>query len=49
MPTRNAIGAQAQDFIVYDKLLLPILQAFAQNTQYMLPEVLYIFSLCVVS
>jgi len=49
MPTRNAIGAQAQGFIIYDKLVLPILKAFAQYTQYMLPEVLYIFSLCVVS
>ena len=49
MPTRNAVGAQAQGFTVYDNLLLPILQAFAQYTQYMLLEVLYIFSLCVVS
>jgi len=49
MPTMNVIGAHAQGFIVYNKLLLPILKAFAQCTQYMLPEVLYIFSLCVVS
>jgi hypothetical protein len=47
MPTRNAIGAHAQGFIIYDKLPLPILKACAQYTQYMVPEVLYIFSLCV--
>ena len=49
MRTRNAIGAPAQGFMVYDKLLLPILKAFAQYTQYMLPAVLYVCTLCIVA
>jgi hypothetical protein len=49
MPPRNAICTHAQGFIVYDKLLLPILKAFAQYTQYLLPEMLYVCSLCVVA
>lgn len=49
MPTRNAICAHAQGFMVYDKLLLPILKAFAHYTQYLLPEVLYVCSVCVVA
>lgn len=49
MPTRNAISAHAQGFMVYDKLLLPILKAFQQYTQYMLPEVLYVCMLCIVA
>jgi len=49
MRTRNALGAPAQGFMVYDKLLLPILKAFAQYTQYMLPAVLYVCTLCIVA
>ena len=49
MRTRVAIGAPAQGFMVYDKLLLPILKAFAQYIQYMLPVVLYVCMLCVVA
>jgi len=33
IPARNAIYAHAQNFVVYDDLLLPILSAFAQNTR----------------
>jgi hypothetical protein len=35
--------------MVYDKLLLPILKAFAQYTQHMLPAVLYVCTLCIVA
>jgi len=46
MPTRSVIGAHAQGFVEYDRLLLPILKAFAKYTQYMLPEVLCSRTVC---
>jgi len=48
MPTRNAIGAHAQGFMVYDKLLLPILKD-SHSTLNILPEMLYVCTLCIVA
>jgi hypothetical protein len=46
VPARNAIDAHAQDFVMNDELLLPILQAFAQCTRsYALLEMLDVLSL----